>query len=478
MTRFRIPDQDIRQPRQADWLALGNEDQARATAVSMVTQIAERLAQPDWDEDTQRARAQTSGICLWRPTSLSSGYAGMALFYGYLAAARPGGGWEQLARDYMSRASRATSDEPLLHHGLYGGSSGLAFALLCLAELDDRYMPAAVNALETVARQVLQRPGWRREGAALADERNFDVISGDAGVLAVLLTHPRPSVAADQAIRALTSNLAAFCRPAPAGSRAWRVRPPEPVRDKFDGWYSLGLAHGVLGAAATLAMAIDHGYHADGIADAADNVYSWFSDYAVRDDRGVSWPDGVAAEIDDDPLARQRVRSRLRMAPPSWCYGAAGGARALWLGGVVLRRPAFCQLAVAAIESAAQRPAASRQLRNPGLCHGLAGLLLACLRFAHDAPGTTLREQIPRLTAELAGRCDPDRPFFAGDPRHSDEDVAEPGFLTGMAGIGLALLAATSPVAPKWDRAMLLSGLRARVADHPLPGHPGLPREP
>jgi hypothetical protein len=230
------------------------------------------------------------------------------------------------------------------------------------------------------------------------------------------------------------------------------------VGDKFDGWYNLGVAHGVLGAAAALAMAIDHGYDVDGIADAADNVYSWFSDWVVRDDRGVWWPDGVAAEIDGDLLLRQRVRSRLRVAPPTWCYGAAGGARALWLGGAVLRKSALRQSALAAIESAAQRSATDYQLRNPGLCHGLAGLLLSCLRFAHDVPDTTLREAIPPLTAELIGMCDPDRPFFAGDPRHSDEDVAEPGFLTGIAGVGLALLAATSPVAPGWDRAMLLSG--------------------
>jgi hypothetical protein len=35
--------------------------------------------------------------------------------------------------------------------------------------------------------------------------------------------------------------------------------------------------------------------------------------------------------------------------------------------------------------------------------------------------------------------------------------VADPGFLTGAAGIGLALLAATSPVEPAWDRVLLAS---------------------
>jgi lantibiotic biosynthesis protein len=53
--------------------------------------------------------------------------------------------------------------------------------------------------------------------------------------------------------------------------------------------------------------------------------------------------------------------------------------------------------------------------------------------------------------------CDPSQPFFVSDPRPTGERVAEPGLLTGTAGVGLALLAAISPVEPRWDRAMLLS---------------------
>ena len=36
--------------------------------------------------------------------------------------------------------------------------------------------------------------------------------------------------------------------------------------------------------------------------------------------------------------------------------------------------------------------------------------------------------------------------------------VAERGILTGAAGVGLALLAAITPIEPAWDRMLLLSG--------------------
>jgi lantibiotic biosynthesis protein len=35
--------------------------------------------------------------------------------------------------------------------------------------------------------------------------------------------------------------------------------------------------------------------------------------------------------------------------------------------------------------------------------------------------------------------------------------VPDPGFLTGIAGIGLALLAATTPIDPLWDRLLAVS---------------------
>ena len=50
-----------------------------------------------------------------------------------------------------------------------------------------------------------------------------------------------------------------------------------------------------------------------------------------------------------------------------------------------------------------------------------------------------------------------------GDAEGTDSWGAEPGLLTGAAGIALALLAATTPVEPAWDR-ILLTSIRPRIA--------------
>ena len=41
--------------------------------------------------------------------------------------------------------------------------------------------------------------------------------------------------------------------------------------------------------------------------------------------------------------------------------------------------------------------------------------------------------------------------------RGRDEWIADPGFLTGAAGIGLAMLAATTALDPKWEKVMALA---------------------
>ncbi|MEM7350096.1 MAG: Lanthionine biosynthesis cyclase LanC, partial [Acidobacteriota bacterium] len=55
---------------------------------------------------------------------------------------------------------------------------------------------------------------------------------------------------------------------------------------------------------------------------------------------------------------------------------------------------------------------------------------------------------------------------FGGFPSWSSEDLTNPmemswiaddGFLTGAAGVGLALLAAVTPTEPMWDRLLLCS---------------------
>jgi hypothetical protein len=114
---------------------------------------------------------------------------------------------------------------------------------------------------------------------------------------------------------------------------------------------------------------------------------------------------------------------------------------------------------------AAERPAEQSGVRDCGLCHGAAGVghifnrlfqatgeasLAAAARFWFER---TLQMRRPKqgIAGFLALRPNPKRP-------NEKQWIGLPGILEGAAGIGLALLAATTPIEPKWDRMLMLSG--------------------
>jgi lantibiotic biosynthesis protein len=176
-----------------------------------VSRFGERLRDADAIlRETSRARAQTSGPYFFKPESFSSGFPSVALFYAYLAAAQPGRGWDQAAREFMTRSAEATRERAVTQPGLYSGSAGLAFSLHCMAGLDPRYGAAAARAYEQVATQVL---ACHPRTAGYTDTGDLDVISGDAGVLAALLAVAEPSAAVAGAIDALIRDLVTLCAP-------------------------------------------------------------------------------------------------------------------------------------------------------------------------------------------------------------------------------------------------------------------------
>jgi hypothetical protein len=121
--------------------------------------------------------------------------------------------------------------------------------------------------------------------------------------------------------------------------------------------------------------------------------------------------------------------------------------------------------ALAVARAAAGRPSDAAGVIDGGLCHGAAGLLQIFNRF-HQASGdplfaATARTWLVRLM-EMRKPGEGTAGWLAwrplGDLTGPNPELGwlpDEGFLTGAAGIGLALLGAISPVEPLWDRALL-----------------------
>lgn len=207
------------------------------------------------------------------------------------------------------------------------------------------------------------------------------------------------------------------------------------------GHANLGMAHGIAGPLALLALALRRGATVDGHAEAIDRICAWLDDWRQDSDHGPWWPQWIT---------RAELRSHRSAQPgplrPSWCYGTPGIARAQQLAAIATGDAAGQDRAEDALARCLSDPAQLARLTSTGLCHGWAGLAQTAWHAAREARTPEIAERLPHLTAELV--------------RRSQRGTAEgSGLLDGHAGLALAIhtTAQTAPPASGWD-ACLLTG--------------------
>ncbi|MFF4410475.1 lanthionine synthetase C family protein [Streptomyces sp. NPDC001262] len=438
------------------WTAVLSGATARSAA-SAGEDVAERL------RDTERVRAcaeaaarQTTlpAAVRWRPHDVAQGDTGLALFCGHLNSCAPGRGWDHAAHGYLASAARGAEQAGWLPPSLFGGLGGLAFAAWFLSddgtryrrlrgELDRRLLPEAV------------RRGRAAAGAAPGCSVGvFDAISGLAGTGACLLGR-RDEPAAAEALRAVLAGLVALCGEHD-GLPHWHTPPavmadPSMARQFPGGNLNCGLAHGIPGPLALMALALSAGVAVDGQREAVRSVADWLTAQRCDDAWGPNWPSAVALP-DASGTAPDATPAR-----SAWCYGAPGLARALWLAGRALGDGRLCSLAVEAMAAVFRRPREHRGIPSPSFCHGVAGLLQVTLRFAHDTADPLFVHAATELTEQLLEMYAPERPLGYCSIEPGGTRVDQPGLLDGAPGVALALLAAATDVPPAWDRLFLLS---------------------
>lgn len=140
-------------------------------------------------------------------------------------------------------------------------------------------------------------------------------------------------------------------------------------------------------------------------------------------------------------LAARVVATDVRGVWVSWCTGGPGIALALHAAARALGDDELEQGAIARL------CASLDEIDDPSsdatLCHGTAGLAHICHRLYRATGRAELGERARawmRRTIAIA------TPIAAAD--------ADPSVLVGAAGTGLALLAAATPIAPRWDRVL------------------------
>lgn len=354
--------------------------------------------------------------------SLAGGAAGIALWH--LEAGRSGAAYaalEQAVAEGVSIAGGAS---------LYYGAPALAFVLG--GSNDPSLAQARAVAAEgtaTVTRRRLEAAHRRIDRRKLPQRyAEFDLIRGLTG-LGVALRR----VGDFDLLRDVLTYLVRLTEPIGGHTGWWCLTgPPFKEPPPAGGHCNHGLAHGITGPLALLALTMSDGITVDGHATAVTRICRWLDLWEQRSDSGAWWPQIIT--FDDIRRGEPAQPGPLR---PSWCYGTPGIAHAQQLAARALADVARQRRVEAAFVGCVQDATQTARLIDRGLCHGTAGLLAVGQRMAADA-----------LTAiPLA----PLRCLHHQQSAATDEPA---GFLDGSAG---AALAGAGTTTTSWDACLLLS---------------------
>jgi lantibiotic biosynthesis protein len=381
-----------------------------------------------------------------KDASLCQGKAGLAIFYTYLAETRSGYSDEKRALQFLHQAADAVARQRM-SPGFFGGFTGVAWVM---EHLEGRLLESdgedPNQAIDEALKVHLTLSPWRGD---------YDLITGLVGIGVYTLARLPRQTACD-CLESVIDRLDETAERTTPGI-TWFTAPEllSPYLRKLcpKGHYNVGLAHGVPGVITLLGQVCAT---ADKRLRAArakarpllDGAVAWLLAQQPQD-RTQSFPYWIGPAV---PLTPSRL---------AWCYGDLGIAAALLRAARCVKEPAWEREALMIARRAAERSANKSDVKDCGLCHGAAGVahLFNRLFQATDEPwlGAAARFWFER-TLEMRRPNRGVAGFAAFRRRGKKRWIAAPGILEGAAGIGLALLAATTPIEPKWDRMLMLSG--------------------
>jgi lantibiotic biosynthesis protein len=365
---------------------------------------------------------------------LAGGAAGVALFFAY--AAHGGDETSSAEAERWLEASIQGLSSQGSGPALIGGYTGVGWAASHLC--DEATATEICAVVDEALLGVLATP---------PADRDYDFIAGLAGYGLYALAAPTT----DSAVRVRTTildQLEATAR-VDAGGRAWytppSLLPAWQLEHCPDGYWNLGLGHGVPGVIGLLARYVAAGVEVARAGALLDDAVSWLLSVAEPREHGrfYAW----RGRGGSDALSRL-----------AWCYGDPGACIALLAAARATGRDDWERDARDLATKMARRPPETAGIADGGLCHGAGGLghILHRLGTA-TGDGEVLEaarfwfrqlERMHRPDGELGG--------FLTYRGPDEEPRPEAGFLTGVAGVGLTLLAATTDVAPDWDQVLLL----------------------
>lgn len=436
------------------WKAvLSRDHQLGAQAWDTVENIAQAVLKKEYSLRTSRKAA---------PALHEEG-----LLYAYVAIAADDIGWATRATECLNQAIDNASQMGS-YLGLFGGLTGLGWTVehvsdvlsrISIPEDAESELPESQSEseqkepeedlcsdIDTAVLKALPR---------LKASSAYDLISGPVGFGTYFLERlPRKSAA--EGVQAVFEHLEKLSERADVGL-TWHSGPellPEWQREKSpNGYYNLGVAHGIPGIIHFLGQA-----YVSGAVDPErcyrllNGAMSWLM--AKRQPAGaLSWFSSWIVP------GQEPAESRL-----AWCYGDLGIVSVLLQVSRQTGRSDWMAFAHELLDHCLAWVPERSGIVDAPLCHGAVGVAHIFNRIYQAAGNRRCLDaaiewyqramNFREVGKGVGGFASLTRPDLSGDPVWEPN----PAFLDGAVGIALAFLAAVTPIEPGWDRLLLVSG--------------------
>jgi lantibiotic biosynthesis protein len=410
------------------------------TALAAVWQIAESLsialsAEANWNTPSPN-RAQLASLACWKAEA--------ALFYAYLAAAFKHAPSEEMAWDLLNEAISEAAEHVSTAY-LFNGYSELGWIIANLEGiLFGQEETESCTAVDENLLEQLRQPGWQAD---------YDLIMGLAGY-GIYALERLPQPAAAEIARGVVNKLWETAEHNEQGI-TWHssaaLLPAWQAEICPNGYYNLGLAHGVPGVIGLLGRNIAAGIEQERAQILLDGAIRWLLAQRQPSHCAYSFPAwaGLGIEPEESKIA--------------WCYGDLGAGTALLYAARCARRADWEQASLEILRKAARRPFEQTGVFDVSLCHGAAGNAHIFNRVYQATGATEFKTAALTWIEQTLAFRQPGAGIAGFRVGEWNEDAAamhqvgKPGFLDGVAGVGLALLAACTGAEPHWDRWLLVS---------------------
>lgn len=369
--------------------------------------------------------------------------AGQAVLFGYLASDHEPATWTALAEARINAAIDRISQTEVLNLALFGGLAGLGWSIEHLRSLlepnsatdgdDDPIDDIDVAIVRELERGALNCP--------------YDLISGLVGFGAYFIER-LPRRAAQDGLGRIVELLDERSSETDEGY-TWRTSVEfleRSYRAQFpDGYFNLGVAHGVPGVIVFLSDMSVAGIQVSRVERLLHGAIDWVvarRRAPNRDTVFASWFVPGAPVSDED--------SRL-----GWCYGDLGIAGTLYRIAERHHRRDLQAVSRELIDRCVALSVQRNDIRDAGLCHGALGVAHVFNRLFHQTGEEACRSAAQQwLERGCALKTDRAQQFQTWRPGEYVDDAT---LLGGSVGCALSLLAAAGDCQPEWDRRLLLS---------------------